>query len=147
MSAATHGHGTELWLKSGATFVRVAEIDDIPELPNFDQGIYETSNFDTVDVKTFKKLPLKEGVELTVGGNYVIGGAAETLLRAADASLEPVEYRLVLKQGAQVFQDEAFALFYNLRFTNPAEEKRRFEIVLKPTAAFVPAAPPSGGGS
>ena len=139
-SAATHGHGTELWLKVGATFERVAEIDDIPELPNFERGLYETTNFDTVDVMEFKKLPLKEGAELTIGGNYVIGGAAEALLRQADASLEPIEYRIVLKQGSAEFKDEAFALFYNLRFTNPADEKRRFEITLKPTTNFVPAA-------
>lgn len=139
MTDVTTGHGSELWIKIGAAaLVKVAEVDDIPELPNFSTTLYDTSSFDTAEVRTFKKHPLKEGVEITIAGNYVLGSAAATTLTAADASTEPVQYKIVAPQGDVDYEIEGSALFYNLKGTNPGAEKRRFQITMKPTSAAAP---------
>jgi predicted secreted protein len=136
LSKATHGHGTQLWINLGAGLVRVAEIDDIPELPTGNEReLYETSNFDTVGYKEFKKLPLKDGVPVTIMGNYVINSASDALLQQADDEQEALPYRIVLTEGTDVFNCEGTALFYNLKRMNPKDAKRTFEITLKPVDA------------
>lgn len=137
LSKTTHGHGSQLWIKIGAgVLTKVAQIDDIPELPtSTETELYETSNFDTVGLKEFKKLPLKDGVPITIRGNYVINSASDALLQDADDEDGAVEYRIVLTEGADTFNVEGQALFYNLKRMNPADAKRTFEITMKPVDA------------
>lgn len=137
LSKTTHGHGSELWIKIGAgVLTKVAEVDDIPELPtSSERELYETSNFDTEEYKEWKKLPLKDGTPITIRGNYVINSASDALLQQADDADDAVEYRIVLKEGADVFHCEGTALFYNLKRMNPKDAKRTFEITMKPVDA------------
>lgn len=135
MSDVTTGHSTQLWLNTTGSLARVAEIDDIPELPSGERGLYETTSFDTTDYKEFKKEPLKEGVEITITGNYVINSTADGILQDADDSEDAIPYRIVLKEGATTYYCEGSALFYNLKRMNPKDQKRTFSIVLKPVAA------------
>jgi hypothetical protein len=139
MTDVTTGHGSELWVKIGsAPLVKVAEIDEIPEEPNFTTTLYDTTSFDSQNVKDFKKHPLKEGAELTISGNRVLGSAAATTLAAMEASSDPLDYKIVLPQGADVFEATGKAVFYNYKKTNPGAEKRRFMITMKPTSAAEP---------
>lgn len=138
MSDVTTGHGSELWINVAGTLVKVAEVDDIPEEPNFTTALYDTSSFDTDGVREFKKHPLKEGVEITIAGNRVLGSDASETLAAADASTEPLPYKIVMPQGAETFEVLGSALFYNLKGMNPATEKRRFQITMKPTSFAAP---------
>lgn len=137
LSKTTHGHGTELWIKIGAgALTKVAQVDDIPELPTgSERELYETSNFDTEDYKEWKKLPLKDGVPVTIRGNYVINSASDALLQSADDEEGACEYRIVLKEGADVYHCEGNALFYNFKRMNPKDAKRTFEITMKPVDA------------
>ncbi len=136
LSKTTHGHGSELWIKTGATLTKVAEVDDIPELPtSAERELYETSSFDTEDFKEWKKLPLKDGVPITIRGNYVINSASDALLQEADDAEGALEYRIILKEGADIFHVEGTALFYNLKRMNPKDAKRTFEITMKPVDA------------
>lgn len=135
ISDVTTGHGSSLHIKTGATLVKVAEVDDIPELPSFTTTLYETSSFDTVDAKEFKKQPLKEGAEYTIAGNFVLGSEASSTLDAADAATEPLEYEIWLPQGEDIWVVSGEALFYNLKYLNTANEKRKFNITMKPTSA------------
>ncbi len=142
LSKTTHGHGSELWIDIGAGLVKVAQVDDIPELPTGNEReLYETSNFDTEEFREWKKLPLKDGVAVTIRGNYVINSASDALLQAADDAEGALSYRIVLKEGADVFHCAGTALFYNFKRMNPADAKRTFEIMLKPVdaAAIAPA--------
>lgn len=144
LSKTTHGHGSELWLKIGAgVLTKVAQVDDIPELPtSSERELYETSNFDTEEFMEWKKLPLKDGTPVTIRGNYVINSASDALLQQADDAEGAVEYRIVLKEGQDVFHCEGTALFYNLKRMNPADAKRTFEITMKPVdAAAITEAP------
>lgn len=137
LSKATHGHGSQLWLKIGAgVLTKVAEVDDIPELPTgSERELYETSSFDTQGYKEWKKLPLKDGVPVTIRGNYVINSASDALLQSADDEEGAVEYRIILTEGADTFHVEGSALFYNLKRMNPKDAKRTFEITMKPVNA------------
>lgn len=136
LSKTTHGHGSELWIKTGATLTKVAEVDDIPELPtSAERELYETSSFDTEDFKEWKKLPLKDGVPITIRGNYVINSTSDALLQDADDAEGALEYRIILKEGADTFHVEGTALFYNLKRMNPKDAKRTFEITMKPVDA------------
>lgn len=137
LSKATHGHGSQLWLKIGAgALTKVAEVDDIPELPtSAERELYETSNFDTEEFKEWKKLPLKDGVPVTIRGNYVINSASDALLQSADDEEEAIEYRIILTEGADIYHCEGTALFYNLKRMNPKDAKRTFEITMKPVDA------------
>lgn len=135
MSDVTTGHGSQLWLNTTGALARVAEIDDIPELPSGERGLYETTSFDTTDYKEFKKEPLKEGVEVTITGNYVINSAADGILQEAEDAEDAIPYRIVLKEGATTYYVEGSALFYNLKRMNPKDGKRTFSIVMKPVAA------------
>jgi hypothetical protein len=144
LSKTTHGHGSELWIKIGAgVLTKVAEVDDIPELPtSSERELYETSNFDTEEYKEWKKLPLKDGTPITIRGNYVINSASDTLLQSADDEEGACEYRIILKEGADIFHVEGTGLFYNFKRMNPKDAKRTFEITLKPVdAAEITAAP------
>ncbi|MGF7152508.1 hypothetical protein [Novosphingobium gossypii] len=134
-SEVTTGHGSQLWITIAGTPVRVAEVDDIPEEPNFTTTLYETSSFDTVAVKEFKKHPLKEGAEFTISGNRVLGSASQVALAAAEAAEGALPYRIVLPQGEDTYEVTGSALFYNLKYLNNANEKRRFQITMKPTSA------------
>lgn len=141
LSDATHGHGSELWIDLGAGLVRVAQVDDIPELPTSNEReLYETSSFDTVSFKEWKKLPLKDGSPITIMGNYVIGSASDAILQSADDDQEALSYRIVLLQGAQIFHCEGTGLFYNFKRMNAKDAKRTFEITLKPVAVATIAA-------
>jgi hypothetical protein len=136
LSKTTHGHGTQLWIKIGAgVLTRVAEIDGLEEVPGSSETeLYETSSFDTVGLKEFKKLPLRDGVPIQVMGNYVINSAADALLQSADDEEGAVEFRVVLYEGADVYHAEGEALFYSYKRMNPADAKRKFEITMKPVA-------------
>lgn len=132
-SDVTTGHGSQLWINTGAGMTRVAEIDDIPELPTgSERELYDTTSFDTVGFKEWKKHPLKDGVAVTISGNYVIGSASDALLEAADDAESALPYRIVIKQGADTFNVEGSGLFYGLKRMNPKGDKRTFEITLKP---------------
>lgn len=133
-SDVTTGHGSQLHINPLSVLTKVAEVDDIPELPSFTTTLYETSSFDTEEAKEFKKQPLKEGVEYTIAGNFVIGSASSTLLDAAEANNEPIPYEIHLPQGDDVFVVSGTALFYNLKYLNAANEKRKFNITMKPTS-------------
>lgn len=136
LSKTTHGHGSELWINTGAGLVRVAQVDDIPELPtSSERELYETSNFDTEEFKEWKKLPLKDGTPITIRGNYVINSASDAVLQAADDAEGALAYKIVLKEGADVFECAGTALFYNFKRMNPKDAKRTFEITLKPVDA------------
>lgn len=133
MSDVTTGFGTQLFLNAGAGLVRVAEIDDLPELPSLSTALYDVSSFDTVEVREWKKQPLKDGATITIAGNYVIGSTAAATLEAADVSEVAIPYRIVMKQGADLYEATGSALFYDLRYMNPGDSKRRFNITMKPT--------------
>ena len=136
LSNATHGFGSELWINTVSGLTKVAEVDDIPELPtSSERELYETSNFDSDQYKEWKKLPLKDGTPITIRGNYVIGSASDTLLQAADNAEGALPYRIVLKQGTAVFHCTGTGLFYNFKRMNPKDAKRTFEITLKPVDA------------
>ena len=141
LSDATHGHGSQLWIDFGAGFLRVAQVDDIPELPTgSERELYETSNFDTVGYKEWKKLPLKDGTPITITGNYVIGSVSDGYLQDADDNTEALPYRIVLKQADEIYHAEGAGLFYNFKRMNPKDAKRMFEITLKPVDAATIAA-------
>lgn len=136
LSDATHGHGSQLWIDFGAGFVRIAQVDDIPELPtSSERELYETSSFDTVDYKEWKKLPLKDGAPITITGNYVIGSQSDGYLQDADDEEGALPFRLVLQQGSDSYHCEGNGLFYNFKRMNPKDAKRTFEITLKPVDA------------
>ncbi|PNU02517.1 hypothetical protein [Novosphingobium guangzhouense] len=139
MSDVTTAFGTQLFLNVAGTLERVAEIDDLPELPSLTTALYDTSSFDTVDVREWKKQPLKDGATFTIAGNYVLGSNSAEQLEAADASEVAVPYRIVMKQGADTFEVAGSALFYDLRFLTPGDSKRRFNITMKPTTKASPA--------
>ena len=121
LSAATTGHGAQLFIDiDGLGYARIAEIDDIPELPtSSERELYETTNFDTVEYKEWKKHPLKDGVPITITGNYTIGSVSDGLLQDADDATDALPFRIVLKQGAESYVVEGTALFYNFKRTNP----------------------------
>lgn len=144
MSDVTTGFASQLLINIGAGLVKVAEVDDIPELPSFTATLFETSSFDTVDVKEFKKHPLKEGAEYTIAGNFVLGSTSSATLDAADAASGPLPYKIVLEQDDETYEVTGSALFYNLKYLNPGAEKRKFNITLKPTTR-APRAAAAGG--
>lgn len=136
LSDVTTGHGSELFIDIGAGLVKVAEIDDIPELPtSSERALYETSSYDTVDYKEWKKEPLKDGVPITITGNYVINSASDALLQSADDAEGALPFQIVLKEGAKIYDCDGEGLFYNLKRMNPKGIKRTFSITLKPVAA------------
>lgn len=136
LSDVTTGFGTKLEIDIGAGLVVVAEIDDIPELPTGnDRELYETSSFDTVEYKEWKKQPLKDGVPITITGNYAINSPSDATLEAADDADGALPYRIVLKQDDDEYEVTGTALFYGLKRKNPKDSKRTFEITLKPVDA------------
>ncbi|MGB7407152.1 MAG: hypothetical protein WA908_01485 [Pontixanthobacter sp.] len=133
LSAATTGHGARLFINATGTLERVAQLDDLPELPlSTDRELYETTNFDSVEYKEFKKQPLKEGVPITITGNYVILSASDALLQAADDADEALPYSIEVTEGEEAFEITGNGLFYGLKRMNPKDAKRMFEITLKP---------------
>lgn len=135
-SDVTTGFGSKLEIDIGEGLVVVAEIDDIPELPTgSERELYETSSFDTVEYKEWKKHPLKDGTPITIMGNYVIGSDSDATLEAADDANGALPYRIVIKQDADTFEVTGTGLFYGLKRNNPKDSKRTFEITLKPVDA------------
>jgi len=137
LSAATNGDETELFVSlDEAAWTAVAEIDDLPDLPSGEQSLYETTHMKSGAFKEWKKNKRRDGTEIDISGNYVIGGAAETTLLAMEAAGGSLAYQIVLKQGAETWRATGRGIFSNLMRTNPAEEKRRFTITMKPVTAM-----------
>lgn len=139
LSDVETGFGTALHIDVGAGLVEVAEIIELPELPSGERGTYKTTHMKSVDFEEFKKLPLREGVELTIRGNYIIGSAAETTLDAADDADGALPYKIATAQDETVYNFTGDALFYNLRKLNPIDDRRTFEITMKPVSRPVKA--------
>lgn len=143
LSDVTTGFGTKLRIDVGAGLVAVAEIDDIPELPtSSDRELYETTSFDSVEYKEFKKHPLKDGVPITITGNYVINSASDAALQAADDDENALSYEIEIPQGDDSFIVSGTGLFYGFKRMNSKDAKRTFEITLKPVDAAAIAAVP-----
>ena len=132
LSAVETGDRTELWLDVGEGLVEVAEIVDLPELPSGSRGTYKTTHMKSGSFEEFKKLTRKEGNTFTITGNAILGSAANTTLKAADDADDAIEYRIATYQGADVYHVEGAALFMNYKVTNPADDRRMFEISMQP---------------
>lgn len=139
LSDATTGFGTTLSVDVGAGPVVIAEIIEISELPSGDRELYETTSMDSVDYKEFKKHPLKEGREISVSLNYVLGSETAETLKAADDALEALPCVFTAPQGNQSFTFTGRALLYGLSRMNPMSERRTQEITMKPVEDFVEA--------
>lgn len=132
LSAATNGDETELFVSlDETTWVPVAEIDDLPDLPSGEQSMYETTHMKSGLFKEWKKNKRRDGVESEIAGNYTIGSTSEATLLAMEAAGGSIAYQIVLKQGAEVWRATGRALFHSLKRSNPMEEKRRFTITAK----------------
>lgn len=136
LSDVTTGFGSELYIDIGAGLVKVAEIDDIPELPtSTETELYETSSFDTDGYKEYKKHPLRDGVAIAITGNYVIASTADSILQSADDAEEALPYEIRTPQGDTIYVFAGNGLFYGLKRMNPKDGKRTFEVTLKPVDA------------
>lgn len=139
LSAVDTGFGTALHINLGAGLVEVAEILEVSDLPSGQRELYETTHMKSVGFKEWKKQPLKDGVEITLRGNYVIGSASDALLQAADDAEVALAYKIVTPQNADVFQFTGTALFYGYKRMNPMDDRRTFEITMKPVDQSVQA--------
>lgn len=134
LSEATSGDETQLYLDVGAGWVEVAELDPddgLNDLPSGEQSTYETTHMKSGTFKEFKKNKRREGAETQIKGNLVFGSASETTLQAAEDSADAIPYLIVLKQGDEVWQGTGFALFYDLKRSNPGGDVRQFTITAK----------------
>nr|AGU09811.1 hypothetical protein [uncultured organism] len=131
LSAVETGDETGLFLDVGAGLVEVAEITDLPSLPSGTQTTFETTHLKSGDYKEHKKNKRKDGDEVEITGNYVIDSDAEATLEAAEASRGAIRYQIHAPQGDDVFIFEGWALFMNLKRSNPAESRREFTITAK----------------
>ncbi len=134
LSAVETGNLTELWIDVGAGLVEVGEITDLPDLPSFTQTNYEATHMKSGKVKEFKKNMRQEGDEITIVGNYVIGSAADTTLRAAVDSVGALSTEIRTPQGTQTATFAFYALYMSLKHSNPMEDRRTFTITLKPVS-------------
>lgn len=132
-SAATDGDETRLHLDpdGDGTYIDVAELTDLPDLPSFSSEMYETTTMATGDVRQHKKTRRKDGEEVEIVGNYAIASESWTVLKAAEAARGAVAYKIVAKEGAKTLTLEGWALFTNLRRSNPVGEVRQFTITAK----------------
>lgn len=137
LSDVETGFGTELHINVGAGLVEVAEILEVSDLPSGSRELYETTHMKSVDFKEFKKQPLKEGVEITIRGNYVLGSTSADTLQAAEDADGALPYKIVTPQDGDNYEFTGNALFYGLRRLNPMDDRRTFEITMKPVDAPV----------
>jgi len=135
ISDVTTGHGSELYIHNGTNLEKVAEVDDIPELPSGEQELYEVSHLGTTGYREWKKQPLRDGVPVTLTGNYVIASASDALLQSADDAEGPLAYKIVIPQGEDSYEVTGTALFYGFRRMNAKDAKRTFQITMKPVDA------------
>lgn len=131
LSEVDTGDLSELWIDIGDGLVEVAEITDIPELPSGAQSTFETTHMKSGRFKEFKKNARKEGNEVAITGNYILGSDAEDILLAAEDARGALPYRIVAHQGEDVYHIDGYALFMNLQRSNPMDDRRQFTISAK----------------
>lgn len=137
LSAATNGDETQLFVSlDEQAWTEVAELDELPDLPAGEQSMYETTHMKSGVFQEYKKNKRRDGTEIDISGNYVIGSDAEETLDAMEASTGSLAYQIVLKQGPETWRGTGRGLFHTLRKTNPMGEKRRFTISMKPVTAM-----------
>ncbi len=134
------GDLSELWLGNPVTLAQVGEAIEIPELPSGTRGTFETTHLQSGSYKEFKKLRRKEGEEVTITGNALLGSTTDTLLRAAEARRDGVPYKIVVFENDDEYEITGTALVMNYKVTNPPEDRRTFEVTLKWLDEAVPAA-------
>jgi hypothetical protein len=133
LSSATNGDETELFVSlDETTWTGELEIDELPDLPSGEQSLYETTHMKSGLFKEWKKNKRRDGSEIEISGNYVIGSTGEATLLAMEAAGGSLAYQIVLKQNAETWRATGRGLFSSLKRTNPMEEKRRFTITMKP---------------
>ncbi len=124
------GDRSELWLGNPTTLAQVLEAIEIPELPSGTRDTFETTHLKSGSFKEFKKLPRKTGETVTVTGNALLGSATDTLLRAAELRRDGSPYKIVLFEGDDEYEVTGTALVLSYKVTNPAEDRRTFEVQL-----------------
>lgn len=131
LSEVETGDETQLFLDVGDGLVEVAEITDLPTLPSGTQTTFNTTHMKSGKYQEFKKNKRREGDEVDITGNYIIGSEAEATLLKAEDSRAAVAYRIVAMQGDEVWHFEGYALFMSFKRGNPMDDRRQFTITAK----------------
>lgn len=131
LSEVETGDETQLFLDVGAGLKEVAELTDLPTLPSGTQTTFNTTHMKSGKYQEFKKNKRREGDEVDITGNYIIGSESETLLLAAEESRAAVKYRIIAKQGDETWFFEGYALFMSFKRGNPMDDRRQFTITAK----------------
>ena len=134
MSDVETGHLTEFWLWDPTlgtpALVELGELTEVP-LPEGTADLVETSHMKTIGYKSYINAPLKDGEEADLVMNYIPGSPTDILCRKAKAYGRPLEYKIVLVNGAGTWEISGELIVRNYVRSNPMLDRRTSTLRVK----------------
>jgi hypothetical protein len=142
MANETTGFGSTFELGNPTTLLKLANIEEFPDLPSFSRDLLDTTHFETTGgFMTYTGSPLKDGAESDLVMKIVLGSPSDAACRLAmsDGLERPFRMVLPLADGTD-WEITGNCLVRNYIRTNPKADLRMATLTLKWSGAATEAA-------
>jgi hypothetical protein len=133
MADEATGFGSTFELGNPTTLLKLANIEEFPDLPSFTRDLLDTTNFETTGgFMTYIGSPLKDGAESDLVMKIALGSASDAACRLAmsDGLERPYRMVLPLADGAE-WEVTGNCIVRNYVRTNPKGDLRMATLTLK----------------
>lgn len=150
MADESTGFGSTFEIGNPTTLIKLANIEEFPDLPSFTRDLLDTTHYETEGgFMTYMGSPLKDGAENDLVMKVAIGSDSDKACRLAHADGLERPYRMTLPvSGGKIVVITGNLIVRNYVRTNPKADIRLATLTVKwsgmPTEAD-PANPPAQG--
>lgn len=133
MADEATGFGSTFELGNPTTLLKLANIEEFPDLPSFTRDLLDTTHYETEGgFMTYMGSPLKDGAESDIVMKIALGSPSDVACRTAHADGEARPYRMTLPvAGGQVVVITGSLIVRNYVRTNPKAEIRMATLTVK----------------
>lgn len=127
---AETGYGSEFWLADELdVLVKIGEITDAIPIPSGSADLIDVTHFGSVDFMDYIQSPLRDGEEVDLTMNWVIGSTTDILCRGAKGKTR--DYKIVLPTGDGTYEIVGSVLVRDYQRANPLKEARTATLRVK----------------
>ncbi len=132
MADESTGFGSTFSIGNPVTLVKLANIEEFPDLPSFTRDLLDTTNFETEGgFMTYMGSPLKDGAESDLVMKIGLGSASDVACRAAMADGKERPYKMVLPTANGTWEVSGKLIVRNYVRTNPKADIRLATLTVK----------------
>lgn len=147
MAGETTGFGSTFEMGNPTALLKLANIEEFPDLPSFTSELLDTTNYETEGgFMTYIGAPLKDGAESDIVMKIELGSTSDAACRAAhaDGKARPYKMTLPLANGS-LYEITGSMVVRNYVRTNPKTDLRMATMTVKWSG--IPTEGPKAGGA